>query len=168
MIKSNTEETHFLLYVIMNIKHLILISVSVLSSLVMGEEAMIYAKKEYSVGKETVVESKSPKNTFMVVFEDDTETGYFYGLDTERNGNPILDALQIYNVSNVTDKDILSKIQIIWSGDGKKAMLLINDYPHAVFDFGARRGYCRTNFPPPDKKWTNHGHEWSDASLELF
>lgn len=134
----------------------------------MAEEAMIYAETEFTVGAETTLESGSPKNKFMVIFEDDGDTGYLYGLDRGQEGNPILDALQIYNVVNVTDKHLPSQAQIVWSADGNKALFLINDYPHAAFDFIARRAYCRTNFPPPDKKWTKYSHEWSDDVLSLF
>ncbi|WP_334079059.1 DUF2251 domain-containing protein [Microbulbifer sp. M83] len=134
----------------------------------MADEAMIYAEVDFTVGEETILESGSPENSFMVVFEDDGDTGYLYGLDRSRNGNPILDALHIYNVANVTDKHLPSAAQIVWSGDGNKALLLINGYPHAAFDFLGKRGYCRTNFPPPDEKWTQYTHEWSDEVLELF
>lgn len=134
----------------------------------MADEAMIYAETKFTVGTETVLESGSPRNSFMVVFEDDGDTGYLYGLDISREGNPILDALHIYNVTNVTDKHLPSEVKIVWSGDGNKALLLINDYPHAAFDFEAKRGYCRTNFPPPDKNWTKYSHEWSDDVLSLF
>lgn len=91
-----------------------------------------------------VVQSQSPEASFEVVFEDDEETGYFYGLDNSRKANPILDALHIYNVRNITGKEKPSVIQFVWSGDGKKALLLINRYPHAAFDFDAKRGCCRT------------------------
>ncbi len=79
-----------------------------------------------------------------------------------------MDALHIYNVANVTDRAKPSVVQLVWSRDGLKAALLINRYPHAVFDFESRRGYCRTGFPPPDKIWTQHSHEWSDDAQELF
>ncbi|WP_444890130.1 DUF2251 domain-containing protein [Microbulbifer sp. DLAB2-AA] len=134
----------------------------------MADEAMIYAETEFTVGVETTLESGSPKNSYMVVFEDDGDTGYLYGLDRSRDDNPVLDALHIYNVANVTDKHLPSEAQIVWSGDGNKALLLINGYPHAAFDFLAQRGYCRTNFPQPDTKWTKHSHEWSDDVLTLF
>lgn len=134
----------------------------------MADEAMIYAETEFTVGAKTVLESGSPENGFMVVFEDDGDTGYLYGLDRSRDGNPILDALHIYNVANVTDKHLPPNVQIVWSSDGNKSLLLINGYPHAAFDFVAKRGYCRTNFPPPDKKWTQYSHEWRDEVLELF
>jgi hypothetical protein len=120
------------------------------------------------VGTKVVIEGVSPSTQYAVVFEDDGETGYFYGLDTRRQDDPILDALHIYNVANVTDRGIPSKIQIVWSADGLKSALVINRYPHAVLDFVANRGYCRTGFPPPDRKWTKHSHEWDDRAIDLF
>jgi hypothetical protein len=102
------------------------------------------------------------------VFEDDGETGYFYGLDTTKKDSPILDALQIYNVKNITDRNIPSTVQIVWSADGLKSALLINKYPHAIFDFQVKRGYCRTGFPPPAKTWSSQGHEWDDKAQDLF
>jgi hypothetical protein len=47
-------------------------------------------------------------------------------------------------------------------------MLTINGRAHAVFDFAAKRGYCRTGFPPPSKRWSAEGHAWDDAALRLF
>ena len=120
------------------------------------------------VGTPTVVEAPSPKARFVVVFEDDGETGYFYAVDPSRGEQPILDALHIYNVESVADRDRPSTLQIAWSASGEHAALLINSYPHAVFDFADKRGYCRTGFPPPDGKWTSHSHEWQDAALSFF
>lgn len=132
------------------------------------EEAMICAEIEFSVGKNAFLDSFSPKTQFAVVFEGNEEAAYFYGLDTSNEGSPILDALHIYNSANVTDKELPSLAQVVWSGDGYKALLLINDYPHAVFNFLTKRGYCRTNFPPSNKSWTQHDHEWSDDVMGLF
>ncbi|WP_240996663.1 DUF2251 domain-containing protein, partial [Pseudomonas viridiflava] len=51
--------------------------------------------------------------------------------------------------------------------DHGKAVLLVNDYPHAIVDFQAKQGYCRTGFPPPaDNGWSVAGHEWDDAALQ--
>jgi len=131
--------------------------------------ARLVAEQEIRVGEPTVLERASPTPPFAVVFEDDGDTGYFYALDTSREGNPIVDALHIYNVAGVTDRHLPSTVQIIWSADDRKAALLINGYPHAVFDFAARRGYCRGGFPPPaPDSWTKHGHEWDDGVQELF
>jgi hypothetical protein len=78
-----------------------------------------------------------------------------YGLDQQSAENPIQQALHIYNVQNVTDRAKESTVVLTWSADGQKACLLLNNYPHAVFDFEAKRGYCRTNFPPPGD-WSAH------------
>ena len=129
------------------------------------------AENTIRVGKKVVVEGPSPTLPLVAVFEDDGETGYFYALDTSRADNPIVDALHIYDVEAVTDRKLPSKIQIAWSPDHRKAVLLINDYPHAVFDFVTRRGYCRDGFPPgspAEAGWSPNGHDWDDAALEPF
>lgn len=130
----------------------------------------VTAESELVVGIALVVEGQAPQGFFVAVFEDDTDTGYFYALDTSTNENPIQDALHIYNVANVTDNEKPSLIKIGWSQDNKKVALLINGYPHAVFDFEAKRAYCRTGFPPAPKgtPWGLHGHDWHDAAVELF
>ena len=57
--------------------------------------------------------------------------------------------------------------QIIWSPNGSQALLLVNQQPQAVFDFAARRGYCRTNTSTPKPQWAV-GHEWSEDALKFF
>jgi hypothetical protein len=129
----------------------------------------LVAEQEIRVGETAFVQGASPTPPFVVIFEDDGTTGYFYAYDTSRTGNPIVDAMHIYNVADVTDKHLPSFVQIVWSEDDQKAALLINKYPHAIFDFSARRGYCRTGFPPPTTDgWTQHGHEWNDKAEDLF
>ena len=130
-------------------------------------KSTVTVTEEIIVGNEIVIEDQSPTTQYAVVFEDDGETGYFYGLDTTIE-DPILDALHIYNSEQVTDKHLPSTLQVLWSEDGLKAALIINQYPHAVFDFDARRGYCRSNFPPPDGNWTKFSHEWDDSARNLF
>jgi hypothetical protein len=128
----------------------------------------LVAEETITVGQEIVVEGPSPHTPFGIVFEDDGITGYLYGLDFSREGNPIVDALHIYNVAQVTDRDKPSLVQLVWSRDGLKAALMINKSPHAIFDFEARRGYCRTGFPPPSRNWTEFDHCWHDQAVELF
>jgi hypothetical protein len=130
----------------------------------------LVAEQEIKVGEALVLEGPSPKEPFAAVFEDDGDSGYFYALDTTRAENPIMDALHIYEVEGVSDRHLPSKVRIVWSLDDRKAALLINDYPHAVFDFAAKRGYCRSDFPPltGDTEWSAQGHEWDDSVLELF
>ena len=110
-------------------------------------------EKTFTVGNDTFFESVSPTSSFGVTFEDDLTTGFFYAVDT-KSDLQILDALHIYNVADVIDKDRLSKIQIAWSDNGKIASLLINNYCHAVFDFEKKTGYCRNGFPKSNGKWT--------------
>lgn len=128
----------------------------------------ICAEQTVTVGTPVTVECASPSNEYAVVFEDDGETGYFYGLDTRLSDRPILDALHIYNVQNVTDGDKPSQVQVVWSADGLKSALIINRYPHAVFDFEEHRGYCRSGFPPADPTWTKYDHEWQESAIELL
>lgn len=129
----------------------------------------VVAEQEIQIGEAAVIEGASPTPPFVVIFEDDGETGYFYALDMSHEDNPIVDALHIYNAASVTDRHLPAKVELVWSLDDKKAALLINEHPHAIFDFEARRGYCRTGFPPPAKAdWTQHGHEWDDKAQDLF
>jgi len=130
----------------------------------------IVASSTLRVGEATLIEAASPSAPFAVVFEDDGETGYFYGLDPSRREQPIVDALHIYNVAAVADRDRTSTLEVAWSASGMQAALLINSYPHAVFDFAGRRGYCRSGFPPPlHTGWSGAAsHEWHDEALGFF
>lgn len=127
----------------------------------------IYLSEMITIGKQVALECPSPKTRFAVVFEDDGDTGYFYGLNLSDEGQPVLDALHIYNVKSVTDKDTPSKVEIVWSDDGLKACLVINRFPHAIFDFESNKAFCRNNFPAPDPNFTD-SHEWNDNALDLF
>jgi hypothetical protein len=70
--------------------------------------ATIEAEETIRIGHETLVASKSPITEYGVVFENDGETGYFYGLDTSHNvGKQILDVLHIYNVRSVIERRTL-------------------------------------------------------------
>jgi hypothetical protein len=121
------------------------------------------------VGTPIIIPSDSPTGSFSVFFEDEGETGYFYAVDASREDGSIVDAVQIYNVANVVDRDRPSQVTIIWSCDGTKCALLINDFLHAAFDFSAKRGYCRTNFPNfedgDDTGWRQSDHSWSDNAV---
>ena len=130
-------------------------------------KAELVAQADLHVGEPMAVQGDSPTGKFSAVFEDDGETGYFYALDLQR-AEPIVDAVAIYSTEGVADGDRPSVLQIAWSTDGTKALLLINSFPHAVFDFEQQRGYCRTGFPPPVGEWSNAGHDWSDDALKLF
>jgi hypothetical protein len=123
----------------------------------------------FKPGDRTSFGSDSFTHPNSAFFEDDGKAGYFYAMDLTRTDNMILDAVHIYNVANVSDREPESSISILWSEDGMKCVLLINDYPHAAFDFSTRRGYCRTNFPNfPETSsgcWDSSDHHWSDEAI---
>jgi hypothetical protein len=96
--------------------------------------------------------------------------GYFYALDTLVKENQVQDAVWIYNVDSVTDRKKPSVAKIGWSKDSQKVVLLINGYPHAVFDFSTHERFCRTGFPPPPSNgvWSSAGHQWDDSVIDRF
>jgi hypothetical protein len=131
---------------------------------------MVAAEEEIIVGDEIVIEGAAPDGDFVALFEDDGDTGYFYALDTGMKENLIKDSLHIYNVASVTDRAKPSMIKIGWSKESQKAVLLINGFPHAVFDSSTCRGFCRNGFPSPrhDQAWSETGHQWDDSVVNLF
>lgn len=112
---------------------------------------ILYIDQTFSVGQDTFIDSVTD-NGNVVVFEDDEETGYFYAVD-RTEGISILDALHIYDVANVIDKNKPSNVKILWTKDEMKAVLSINNYYHAIFDFKDRAGYCRNGFPHTQGNW---------------
>jgi hypothetical protein len=131
---------------------------------------IIVSKMTIAVGKKGVIESPSPAyEHYLTVFEDDGETGYFYAVD-KADKDFMVDALLIYNVEKVTDKNIPSEVAIGWSEDGLASLLLTNEYPHAIINFKNKNGYCRTGFPPPSNQlnWSNEGHGWKEGELTIF
>ena len=128
----------------------------------MAEETLI-------VGTPTVIPQDSSNGCYSAFFEDDGETGYFYAVDLSRSADRVVDAVHIYNVANIVDRDKPSWVNIVWSDDGMKCALLINEYAHAAFDFNLRRGYCRTNFPNFENLgkdgWIKADHSWSDHAV---
>ena len=96
---------------------------------------------------DTIVDSTAAGGERSVIFEDDGTTGYLYavrpGAEVE-----ILDALHVYNVSDVADRHIPVKVQFVWDENWTAALLLINGYGHALYDFQRAAGFCRNAFPP--------------------
>ena len=96
---------------------------------------------------DTFLDSTAANGTAGVVFEDDGTTGYFYavrpGAELE-----ILDALHVYDVANVTDRQLPATVQIFWDATETAAVLLISGYGHALYDFQRAAGFCRNAFPP--------------------
>jgi hypothetical protein len=126
-------------------------------------------EQTFKVGDDVFAANDSPNGQHGAFFEDDGETGYFYAVDLTKSDMMILDAVHIYNVANVVDRDRPSTLSIVWSEDGMNCALLINGYPHAAFNFAKLRGYCRTNFPNFPKQahecWSSSDHSWSDDAV---
>ncbi|PVX41318.1 hypothetical protein C8D76_10214 [Pasteurella langaaensis DSM 22999] len=96
----------------------------------------------------------------VVMFEDDGETGYFYALDLRQQENPVVDSLFVYSAEDIQNKQEPRQLQICWNEDGNQAFLLINGYPHAVFDFVRLVGYNHSKYPPPE-----FGSMWSHEEI---
>ena len=131
----------------------------------------IAARESLRVGQPLVVDADSPDGRHAAVFEDDGEMGCFYAIDTDvEDGNPIQDALHVYDAANVTDAHLESTVEIGWSDDGLKVLLLINDHPHAAFDFERRQGWCQTGSPPAASAsgWSKAPRQWSEDVEALF
>ena len=94
---------------------------------------------------------------FVVIFEDDGETGYFYAMDLTSQDQPIVDSLYIYAVDSIENKHEPRQFQICWSENGMQAFLLVNGYPHASFDYTNLIGYNNSKLPMPDlsSMWTH-------------
>ena len=126
----------------------------------------IVAEQPFRIGIPTVIKGPALDGPFVVVFEDDGETGYFYAMDSSKE-QPFQDGVMIYSLKSAEDKPYVA--QIGWSPDSKKAILLINGYPNAVFDFELKQGCCRTGYPPMlGPGWSPRGHTWDDAMLQAF
>jgi hypothetical protein len=115
---------------------------------------------------------------WTAVFEDEGAAGYFYACDRsrEKHDESILDAMLVYNVAALTTgeagetRERMASIE--WSRDGMKAVLYLDGVAQALFDFAARCGYCRSNFPnflaEQGESWNRSSHAWSDAAFEQF
>jgi hypothetical protein len=122
-------------------------------------------EKDLVIGEKMVAETDSKTEPFAAAFEDDGETGYFYACD-KNSETRIVDAMHIYNVEQSKHMPPMT-VDIFWSSDGMVAALFIARVAHGVFDFGAKKGWCRSNFPPPTDDWAKNGdHAWSDVALE--
>jgi hypothetical protein len=125
--------------------------------------------------------SDSPAVPWTVVFEDEGVAGYFYACDRSQTTQEesILDAMLIYNVSALAASDAelerpsSERIATVdWSRDGLKAVLYLDGVAQALFDFGARCGYCRMDFPnfvaERGDVWRKDSHAWSEGVLREF
>jgi hypothetical protein len=48
-----------------------------------------------------------------------------------------------------------------------RVALVIDGYAPAAFDFGTRRAYSRSNFPPASR-WSSAGHAWDECAVDFL
>ena len=51
--------------------------------------------------------------------------------------------------------------------DQERVALLMNGRAEAVFDFAAKRAFCRSNFPVASE-WSPLGHAWDDHAADFL
>ncbi len=134
-------------------------------------KGFLLREETFTIGEETFIDSSASENDYAVVFEDDTETAYFYALEVNKNSGEqkILDALHIYESATTPAKGKQATVKIIWSTDWQRCALVLNNYCNAIFDFEHHGGYNRNEFPPPNEIWTKGERELTNEMvIELF
>jgi hypothetical protein len=115
---------------------------------------------------DTFLDSTAAAGTVGVVFEDDGTTGYFYAMRPGTEAG-ILDALHVYDVVDVADRELPATVQIFWDVTETAAVLLIGGYAHALYDFQRMAGFCRNAFPPA-RDGQNLKRELTDELIEQY
>lgn len=111
---------------------------------------------------------------WYVVFEDEGVAAYFYACDRTRgkDDDAIVDAMLIYNVSSLREPEKQRLASIQWSPDGLKAVMYLDGVAQGLFDFGARTGSCRLDFPnfmeAQGENWRKSSHAWNEAAVQEF
>lgn len=122
---------------------------------------------KYTVGTaDTYLDSTAAGGTVGVMFEDDGTTGYLYALEPGAEMT-ILDALHIYNVADVADRQLPVTAQLFWTVEETAVALIINGYCHALYDFQRQAGFCRNAFPPAQNGQTLK-RELTDELVEQY
>ena len=130
------------------------------------------AQRLITPGNKAALGVNSPSREFAAIFEDDGRTAHFYALNGFREAPRILDVVHIYTLEQVSERQTACYVRIVWSAAGDRVLLTIDGYPHAVFDFVASRGYCRSNSPNFARgvrdDWRSDDHQWNDDALRWF
>lgn len=87
-----------------------------------------------------VIDSSSPNNKWVTVFEDNGETGYMYLCSSNENEefDRIVDHLWIYNQINPPIEEC-KKVFIIWSDDSNRTGLIVDGECWGIFDLSSKR-----------------------------
>lgn len=111
---------------------------------------------------------------WFVVFEDEGVAAYFYACDRTRGADEeaIVDAMLIYNINSLRDPEKQRLASVQWSQDGLQAVLYLDGVSQALFDFAARTGSCRLDFPnfmeSQGENWRKSTHAWDESAIQKF
>jgi hypothetical protein len=127
-------------------------------------------QEKIRIGEPYFTEVHAAENDFVVVFEDDGETGYFYAAENDPTGKglKILDMVYVYDVESIPQEERDVQLSIIWSTDWQKCALILGNTCHAIFDFEHHGGYSLAEFPPPNDIWTQHPRKLTSEMLKEF
>jgi hypothetical protein len=85
----------------------------------------------------------------------------------------------IYNVAALAKSDAELErpeperiASVEWSRDGMQAILYLDGTAQGLYDFQARCGYCRMDFPnfmeEQGSPWRKNTHAWNDQAVARF
>ena len=107
--------------------------------------------------------SYSPAAPFAVLFEDDGEAGYVYAarLDAQQNAD-VEDLVELYQHHSefLLPFQMPQDLNVVWSKNGEKAAVLIQETFHVVFDFATSRTYAKSLDVPEESGWSRLQFEY--------
>ncbi len=124
---------------------------------------------EITPGRHASIRSTSPTKDKEVRLDDYGEKAFWFAIggSAELGKLELLDALPVY--VQAAGHDQVVTVDIRWSADGLKSVLLVNGQAEAVFDFENEFGMCRMDRPyTEDLPWSGHGKKWNEAILKDF
>src|SRR5687768_4983642 len=97
--------------------------------------------EEIKPGEGCFIQSESAEHAFVVVFEDDNETGYFYAAEKDATGSlSILDMLFVYDAQQVSAKEKKAKLSILWLTNCRRFALIFINTAILFFNFKTKEG----------------------------
>ncbi|MDA1353132.1 MAG: DUF2251 domain-containing protein [bacterium] len=115
------------------------------------------------------IHSQSPVSPYAGVFESDDDGAVFCAVSLSSEQEPdVDDVIEIFTKNELDAINENSDIRIMWSKDGDKCALLINDNFYAMFDFLKKEGHTRNTTSTPESGWTRVAFKWTDAISEEF
>lgn len=124
---------------------------------------------EIAPGRHVSIRSASPTTDNEVRLDDYGEKAFWFALggSGEIGGTELLAVLPAYSRAN--DAGQRFTVDIRWSADGLKSVLLVNGQAEAVFDFDNEFWMSRMQRPETaDLPWSRRSRKWNEAVLTEF